>query len=45
MSASVLYTIGILKIKSLAGFVRNFDSKLDPLIEEVKPWTLEKLKN
>jgi len=41
--AAVIYVIGALQLKNLAEFVRKQESKEDPLIKEIVPWTLKKI--
>lgn len=43
LSAAVTYTIGAVHLKNLVGFVHKEDSTEDPLMKEMKTWTLKQL--
>lgn len=43
IQSAVLYTIGELELKSLAEMVKKKEAPHDPLIEEIRGWTLKRL--
>lgn len=43
LNSAVVYTIGVLGLKTLTEFVQKDEAPHDPYLAEIRPWTLKKL--